>query len=364
MKGTKFIIVIITSFYLFACNTPVKEPGSEPAKLKSDSVTVFILQAVQLDKPVNLPGELLPNERVQVFGKLSSYVKKILVDIGSVVKQGQVIALLDAPELQTKIAETKQKLAAVKSRSISSNDVYRRLEEASKSEGVIAPADLEKAKNQLAADEALVQAAQSELSAVEQNAGYLVLKAPFSGMVTKRNVDVGAYVGKPGEMPLFEIEDNHILRLRINIPEALTGTKVKDDKVQFQIKALPGKKFEGKLSRKAGSLDFNTRSEIWEFEIPNTEHSLKPGMFADCSINIQRLTKSFFVPYSAVVTSLEKKFVIKLQHNISSWVDVGQGVNLNDKIEIFGPLLEGDTLVSKATEELKAGTKLHIKLQK
>jgi RND family efflux transporter MFP subunit len=362
MKGSKLIIVFIAGFCALACNTTIKE--LDKAKPKADSVTVFMLKAVLLDKPVNLPGELLPNERVQVFGKLNSYVKKLFVDIGSIVKQGQVIALLDAPELQTKIAETKQKLAAVKAKSVSSNDVYKRLAEAAKSDGVIAPADLEKAKSQLAADEALVQAAQSELSAVEQNAGYLVLKAPFSGMVTKRNVDVGAYVGKPGEMPLFEIEDNHILRLRINIPEALTGTKVKDDKVQFQIKALPGKKFEGRLSRKAGSLDLTTRSEVWEFEILNTERSLKPGMFADCSINIQRLSKSFFVPAAAVVTSLEKKFVIKLQDNIATWVDVGQGVNLNDKIEIFGLLQEGDTLVLKASEELKSGAKLQIKLQK
>ena len=98
--------------------------------------------------------------------------------------------------------------------------------------------------------------------------------------------------------------------------------------------------------------------------ISNSDRSLKAGMFADCRLNIQREGKSFFVPFSAVVTTLEKKFVIKLQDNITSWVDVGQGINSTDKAEIFGKLNEGDTLVLKGNEELKADTKLVIKFLK
>lgn len=364
MKGLKTIVALVFITSIAACNQQSKQSSKDTAKPKVDSTAVFILQTASLDKTVSLPGELLPNEKVQIYGKVNGYVKKIFVDIGLAVKQGQVIAILDAPEMQSKIAESKQRLASVKAKSISSNDVFKRLSEASKSDGVIAPTDLEKAKNQVASDDALLQAAQSELSSVQQTAGYLTLRAPFSGTVTKRNVDAGAYVGKAGEMPLFEIEDNSSLRLRISIPEAMTGTKVKDEKVQFTIKAIPGKKYEGKLSRKSGSLDVNTRSEVWEFVINNSDHSLKAGMFADCKINIQREGKSFFVPFSAVVTTLEKKFVIKVQDNITSWVDVGQGINATDKAEIFGKLNEGDTLVLKGNEELKADTKLVVKIIK
>lgn len=362
MNILKGIIPILFITCLISCNQSNKQTSKDTAKPKTDSVVVFLLQTAALDKMVALPGELLPNEKVQVYGKVSGYVKKIFVDIGSPVKQGQVIAILDAPEMQSKIAESKQRLESFRAKWISSNDVYKRLSEASKTDGVIAPADLERAKNQMAADAAQIEAAKAELRSVEETAGYLILKAPFTGTVTKRNVDGGAYVGKPGEIPLFEIEDNASLRLRIAIPEALTGTRVKDEKVQFTIKAIPAKKFEGNLSRKSGSLDVNTRSEVWEFTISNADRSLKAGMFADCKLNIEREGKSFFVPYSAVVTTLEKKFVIKVQDNITSWVDVGQGINLTDKIEIFGNLKEGDTLVLKGTEELKEGTKLVAKL--
>jgi membrane fusion protein (multidrug efflux system) len=364
MNALKTIPPILFITCMAGCTQSGRQLSKDTSKSKVDSTAVFILQTSALDKTVSLPGELLPNERVQVYGKVNGYVKKIFVDIGSLVKQGQVIAILDAPEMQSEIAESRQRLESVRSKWINSNDVYQRLSEASKSDGVIAPTDLEKAKNQVASDAALLQAAQSTLNAAEQTAGYLTLKAPFNGLVTKRNVDGGAYIGRPGEVPLFEIEDNTLLRLRIAIPEALSGTKVKNEEVEFTIKAISGKKYKGKLSRKSGSLDVNTRSEVWEFTLPNNDHSLKTGMFADCKLNVEREGKSFFVPYSAVVTTLEKKFVIKVQDNNTSWVDIGQGINLPDKIEISGNLNEGDTLVMKANEELKADSKLVIKFVK
>lgn len=363
MSILKIITPLLFVTALISCGQTEKQT-KDSGKPNADSVAAFILQSAALEKSVSLPGELLPYGKVQVFGKVSGYVKKLFVDIGSPVRQGQVIALLDAPEMQSKIAESKQRLESVRAKWISSNDVYKRLLEASKTDGVIASADLEKARNQVSSDAALLRAAQSELSSVQETAGYLTLKAPFAGIVTKRNVDEGAYVGKPGEMPLLEIEDNATLRLRIAIPEALTGTKVKGGQVQFGIKAIPGKKFEGKLSRKSGSLDAGTRSEVWEFLVSNTDHTIKSGMFADCKLDIEREGKSFFVPYSAVVTTLEKKFVIKVKGNITSWGDVGQGINLTDKIEIFGDLKEGDTLVLKGNEEIKPETRVTVKIAK
>jgi membrane fusion protein, multidrug efflux system len=362
MKGINKIFALLSIIYAVSCNQDTKVKAAN--KPKTDSVGVFILQTAALDKTVSLPGELLPNEKVLIFGKVSGYVKKISVDIGSVVRKGQVLAILDAPELQSKIAESKQHLESARSKWVSSNDVFKRFSEASKTDGVIAAVDLERAKNQLSSDAAQLEAAKAALSAVEQTAAYLNITAPFNGIVTKKNADIGAYVGKPGEMPLFEMEDNATLRLQIGIPEILTGTKVKDEKAQFTIKAIPGKKFEGKLSRKSGNLDVNTRSEVWEFSINNTDRTLKSGMFADCKLTIARDGKSFFVPYSSVVTTLEKKFVIKVINGITSWVDIGQGINQPDKIEIFGNLKEGDTLVMKSNEELKADTKLVIKMIK
>lgn len=122
--------------------------------------------------------------------------------------------------------------------------------------------------------------------------------------------------------------------------------------------------FKAKLVRKAGSIDEATRSEVWEFEINNKERILKAGSYADAKLHFLRSTQSLVVPVSAVVTTLEKKFVIRVVNNTTQCVDVRTGFNLGDKVEIFGDLNAEDNLVLKPTEELKSGTKIIPKLSK
>jgi hypothetical protein len=137
---------------------------------------------------------------------------------------------------------------------------------------------------------------------------------------------------------------------------------LKNNKIHFSTKANPDQQFEGLLVRRSGSIDPATRTEIWEFEIKNDKNILRPGSFADVKLDVSRAHPSFVVPFPAVVTTLEKKFVIRVRGGVTEWVDVAQGINLPDKTEIFGKLTEGDTLVAKGNEELKPGTRVITKL--
>jgi multidrug efflux pump subunit AcrA (membrane-fusion protein) len=127
------------------------------------------------------------------------------------------------------------------------------------------------------------------------------------------------------------------------------------------MRAFPDKQFKAKLIRKAGSIDNETRSEIWEFQVPNTDGGLKPGGYADIKLRFIRVERSKVVPVSAVVTTLERKFVIKVADHITQWIDVRTGFNMGDKQEIFGDIKPGDTIVLKGNEELKAGVKIATK---
>jgi RND family efflux transporter MFP subunit len=188
--------------------------------------------------------------------------------------------------------------------------------------------------------------------------------APFNGIITQRNVNEGAYVGTPNEKPILVMEDNSRLRLRVAVPEALTDVSLKDNKVKFSTKANPNQLSEAMFMRKAGSIDATTRTEIWEFEVRNENNSNKPGAFANVILSMYRAQDSFVVPFSAVVTTLEKKFVIKIVGDTTRWVDISQGLNLSDRTEIFGNLKDGDTIVLKGNEELKGGQKVGIKFDK
>ena len=348
---------------LFAsCNNQQQQQIPAQISAKVDTVKTFILKAGKIEKQTTLPGELLPYEQAEIHPKVAGYIKQMKCDIGSVVKKGQVLAIISAPEIESRLEEAAGKTQASKAKYESSKDTYNRVLEASKSDGVISPNELQRAKNQMLADSADYSASTYSSKSSKQIGNYLVIIAPFNGVITERNVHEGAYVGTPNEKPIVKIEDNSRLRLQVSVPEALTGVQLKDNKIHFSTKANPNQLSEGVLLRKSGSIDAGTRTEIWEFEIKNNKNILKPGSFADVKLDVSRNQASLIVPFPAIVTTLERKFVIRIKNGKTEWVDVSQGLNLSDKTEIFGKLNEGDTLASKANEELKDGTNVIAKL--
>jgi RND family efflux transporter MFP subunit len=254
--------------------------------------------------------------------------------------------------------ESNEKVNAALSRYQTSKDYFQRVNTASKTDGVIAPSELQRSRNQMMADSSEYKAALFAASSYRQVGNYLAIVAPYDGIITKRNVEVGSFVGNANEKPLFELEDNATLRLRVPVPEVYTGAKLLDNSVDLNTRSFPDKKFKAKLVRRSGSIDNETRSEVWEFEVLNTNRELKAGSYADVRLHFLRPHLSLVVPTSAIVTTLEKKFVIKVTGNLTQWVDVRAGFNLGENQEIFGELKAGDTIVLKANEELKAGTKL------
>jgi membrane fusion protein (multidrug efflux system) len=352
-------IMFALTFSLAACHKENAKQNKMSTSETADSVKTFRLTAEKFEKHISIPGELIPLERVEIRPKVNGYIKQLKVDIGSAVKKGEIIVAIDAPEIQSRLGEGKGRVNAAKAKYESTLDTYKRILEASETPGVVSASELQKARNQMLADSADYEAQRFTYESYKQVGNYLVITAPFNGIVTQRNVHDGSYVGNPNEKPIVVIEDNRKLRLRVAVPEALTGVALKENKVQFFTKGNPEKRFEAVLMRKSGSLDITTRTEIWEFEVDNKDNTLKAGAFANVNLNVSRAQPSFTVPFSAVVTTLERKFVIKLHRDSTRRVDVSQGINLSDRVEIFGSLKSGDTLILKANEEIKAGTKMY-----
>lgn len=358
-----FICSALCIALLNACNSkekPVNHTADDKSE-KIDSVEIYIAKNDSVEKSILLPSELLPYERVEIRSKVQGYLKKINVDIGTRVRKGQLLALIDAPEITSRVSEVMEKIQSAKAKYSASKDDYQRISSASETDGVISDSELEKVRNTFLADSADYKAAIFNAAAYKQMGNYLTVTAPFSGVVTKRNAHEGTFVGNPGELPLLEIEDNSRLRLRVYVPEAYAGTVLKKQSIKFTTKAMPEKLFEARLMRKSESIDHASRSEIWEFEVSNPEKLLKAGMYADAKLVLHRGEPGITLPSSAVVTTLEKKFAIKITQGKTRWVDVNQGLNLGDRIEVFGDIAPGDTLVLKANEELKTDITVYVK---
>ncbi len=362
MKGALlFAVAMIISMIHTGCKQSHKKAGMKKSGI--DSVAVFVLGKEPVNKQITFPAELIPFERAEIYAKVSGYIKNLKADIGDHVQKGQVLAILDAPEYFSNSAQATADVQVARSRFLGSMDTYKRIENAAKVDGTIAANELEKVKNQMMADSSSLQAARSKLSALVQVRDYLIIRAPFSGIITQRNVDAGTLVGAGNTKPLMVVENNSSLRLRVPIPEVYTAAIPDTSFINFTVDAQPGVIYKASLSRKAGALNLSNRTETWEFIYTNKDNQLKSGMYANATIKLERKENSFVVPASAVTTNLEKRFVIRIKDGKVEWVDVRNGIGMDTKMEIFGNLATGDTLLVRASDEIKAGTVLLPKFQ-
>lgn len=359
MKYLSSIIGITATmlFVLSACSERNEDNAQQPQPT-TVTAKAFRLQKMRPEKKIIFPAELLPLERAEVFARVNGYIKSLPVDIGDRVQKGQVLLTMEAPEMIANYEKAKADVQTAHSTYLGSRDNYRRLEHAARVPGTVAAGELESARSRMLADSAALDATRSSLQALAALKDYLVIRAPFSGTITQRNVDPGTLVGPSNARPLLLVENNAMLRVRVPVPEAFSLSGDPSGSLQFTVDALPGTAFSAKLSRKSGSLDQQSRTETWEYLFANKGNQLKPGMIANASLELSRSDSSFFVPATAIATTLERKFVIRLHNGVTEWVDVRSGLLTEGKAEIFANLKEGDTLLMRATDEIKEGVKL------
>lgn len=345
-----FICVAVLS----ACGS--RDQSSSSAAL-ADTVEVVILKKELAAKQLSLPAELLPWEKAELFAKVDGYVKEIRVNMGDRVRRNDILAILDAPEVAAIHAKALADLQASQASYQASLDNYRRMRKASQEQGAISESELDRSRNQMLADSAFYEAAKSSAGANAQLKNYLMIRAPFDGVITRRLVDPGTLVGKI-QQPMIVVEDLSRLRLRVAIPERYTAAQPESTTIRFTVDAQPSKDYPATLARTSNLIDSKTRTELWEFEVSNSRGDLKSGMMATAAISLKRNEPTFVIPYSALVTTLERNFVIRVSAGKAEWVDVRNGITTKDKVEIFGSLEDGDQLIRKANDEIKPGAEV------
>lgn len=361
MKRFTYILAGLTLTFA-ACNNEQKvteKAAAMPMPMMMESFETISIEKTNPKVSLKLAGELLADQETALYAKVNSYVQQIKVDIGSRVTAGQVLVVLYAPEIQAQLATAKSKLKAQEAIYIATKSNYDRMFDADKTEGAIAKDALDQITAKKLADEAQVNAAKSVYNELKAMNNYLAIRAPFSGTVRDRNVDLGAYVGpmgKAADLPLLVIQSNQKLRLSLSVPEANTPYLNIGDTIRFKVKSIPQKMYMAKISRKSGSLDEKLRSEKIEADLLNVNQELKPMMVAETNIPLQAREASFFIPKTALVDANLGVYVIRIESGKTKNIPVAKGRMMPDKVEIFGELTDGDHILLKASEEIEEGT--------
>lgn len=345
---------------LYACRSAAK-PEDPALVSKPEKIETFALEKGSLRTVLKMPGELIAFEKVDLYAKANSFVQKIWVDVGTEVKAGQLLATLDAPEMNAQLSGAAARLKSIEATHINSRAYYERLLETSKTPGTISPTDLDQAKAREQSDLAQLEAAKASYREVANNRDYLTIRAPFAGVISARNVNTGAYVGPSGkgsDLPLFVLQQQKKLRLAIAVPEAYTPLLKTGNELSFHVNALPGQNFKGRVVRLAGAIDSRLRSQRVEMDVDNSGKKLLPGMVAEVEMPLPAIDSLFVIPETAVLINAEGNYVIRSENGQARKVPIKKGRASEGRIEIYGDLHAGDHLVTKASDEIREGSAL------
>lgn len=347
-----------------------------------------------LANSITVAGEFLPYQEVELHAKVAGYIRSIHVDIGDKVKQGEVLAVLDVPELQAQVqgaqAGVRQSQAEI---ARATNDVTRdeanyaalhsaavRLQQASDARpGLIAQQELDDARAKDQAAAAQVDAAKSALNAMQQQLGvsqaqqqqvstmadYSRITAPFSGVITWRYADTGALIqagtSNSGSAPVVKIAQVSTLRLRLPVPEGIAPYIHDGDDATIRIDAL-SRTITGKVARSTDELEPSTRSMQVEVDVPNADGSLTPGMYAQVTLNVKRSGDALVVPIQAVDTSALQPtlLVVNTQNRVEKRA-VQTGVATANRIEILSGLREGELVIVANQSSYQSGERVTAK---
>lgn len=396
-------------FSCAGCDKPPSVPNnlSPEGDLSKQEVTTTEVVSRSLTGKTKLPGELSAYRDISIYPRVPGFVEWIGVDRGSAVSKGQLLIRLSAPEMSDKVEQAtatakaleleeaqsenelsvaKHQASAAHAKAEASSSNYRRLKDASAYPGIIPGNDLEISQKTAEADSASAQALDRKIESLSTQLraaarrrkaafhdadsdrrmrSYLRLTAPFSGTITERRVHEGSFVSPPsseGTPPLLRLKQLSLLRLTVPIPEASVGAVCKGAIVDFTVAAYPDRSFTGTVSRVPDSVEVRTRTMPVELDVENPNGLLAPGMFAEVSWPVQRSIPSLVVPVSAIVTTTERVFVVKVMGDRAEWVDVKPGHSQDGMQEIFGALSPGDQVVLKATDELRDGSQVSARL--
>ena len=373
-------LVFVVSF-MAGCGSSVvqQSKGNEAAGVGSpQQVAVASVESQKLETTLTLPAEVTPYEVVDVYPKVTGFIETIRVDRGSRVHAGEFIINLSAPELaaqrtqaEASLHSSEAQVAAAQAKLASDRGTLLHLEGAAKTPGVVAGNDLLVAQQTVAADNAQVEAASSNvlaardsLRSVTQLESYLQIRAPFEGVVTQRNLHPGALVGpasgQAGAQPIVRIESLGRLRVVVPVPEAYVAGVHEGQQVSFRVPAYPERSYRAPIARISHDINQNTRTMQVELDFHNTEAQITPGSFANVEWPVQRNYATLFLPASAVTTDLQRTFVIRVRQGKAEWVDVKTGVAVNGRTEVFGDLQTGDVVVRNATDSIRAGSSIQV----
>jgi RND family efflux transporter MFP subunit len=320
------------------------------------AVNVMIAKRADLSSDLILPASLQPILEAPIYARTNGYLSRLLVDIGDKVKAGQVLGIIEAPELDQELNQTRAALEQAKANSELAHTSATRWKDLGK-ENAVSQQEVDEKQAAYAARLADVHAAEANVSRLTQLKQYQTITAPFDGVISARNIDIGGLVSAGGGgRELFRLAQTDTLRVYANVPQSYTRLIQAGIPVDISVNEFPGREFTGKVVRVAGALEPTSRTLLAEVQIPNAKNELLAGMFGQMHFRLQGGEPPLIVPSNAVVLRGDGTSVVTVgADNTIHYQKVKLGRDFGTQVEVVGGLADQAHVVSNPSDALTDG---------
>jgi RND family efflux transporter MFP subunit len=323
------------------------------------TVAVVHPQKASITIPV-LPGQTQAYTDAPIFAQTSGYLKKWYFDIGAKIKAGDVLAEIDTPEVDQELAQAQAQIKVAQAALNLAEVTYRRNQDLFNRK-VIAVQDFDTAADTYRENQAIVMADQANINQLDALEAFKIVRAPFNGVVTARNTDIGDYIASGSGSQLFRMQQTSPLRVYVNVPQIFAQMVKIGTEGDLTLDEFPGRKFLGRVTNTARAIDPTSRTLLTELQVPNETGELFPGAYALITLQVNDNTGILTIPSNALLFRSEGATVGVV--DADGKVEIRKitiNLNLGDKLEISQGLSETDQVIVNPSDSLADGMTVKI----
>jgi RND family efflux transporter MFP subunit len=311
--------------------------------------------------PLVLPGTLQPLHEAVIYARSAGYVRKWYADIGTRVGSGQVLATIEAPEVDQQVEQAQAELRQASANlALAKSDLDRWKSLARDS--AVSQQELDQKTAAYQASAATANAQRANVQRLTSVQGYSRVVAPFAGVVTARNVDVGALVSPgtsgagTGGLGLFRVSQTDTMRVYVNVPQSLVASIQVGQRADVSLAEQHGRVYSGRVARTADALDPTTRTLLVEVDVANSDHSLLAGSFVQVDLSTMGMVSPIVVPANALLFNANGTQIVVIDgHNVAHYHKVVVGRDYGATVEILSGIDDGSTVALNPSDDIRDG---------
>jgi RND family efflux transporter MFP subunit len=362
--GIVIVLVVVGVLLLLQRRSQFQALAENTEALSVPTVAVIHPTAQAGDEDLVLPGTLQAYVESPIYARTNGYLVKWYHDIGSHVNKGDILADIEAPEVDQQLRQAKADLVTAEANARLSQITATRYTELLKTDGV-SKQEVDNATGDLEAKRAIVQSAQANVGRLEELKSFQRVFAPFSGVITQRNVDIGTLInaGNGGSsQQLFYLAQTDPIRVYVNVPENYAPSIRRGLSAYLQLTQFPGQKFEGQVVRTAEAIDLSTRTLLTEVDVPNKNGQLLPGGYAQVHLRVNVPHERLQVPVNALLFRSEglRAVIVDANHRIHLQ-PLSIGRDYGNSLEVLNGLQADDWIVLNPPDSIENGQEVHVK---